>query len=551
MRKAALFTAIALLAAGGGAFALLRETSAPSVAEELATTDRTFQTNDPMERACSLPEEYLVRIQRGHDPDRSEDVTIVPQEPNYPGTFDLNSHTGPWDYVQRVPLILYGPGRIDGGELDGDATLADIYPTVGQLTSVELPQRDGTVLSDAIAVRTEGTPRMIVAVMWDGVGTNVLQRWPDAWPHLARLAREGAHYTNAIVGSSPSITPATHSTLGTGVFPETHRVTGVQFRAKDGGIDRSFAARNPSIIAIGTFADRIDKELGNQPLVGLVGWQQWHLGMIGHGSSIAGGDADHVALIEESGEIKGGDAYSTPNYLNAPGIGSMLENRIEELDRADGAADGRWRGRDIQAEHNNPAWIEFEADLILELWDRAGYGSDAVPDLFFTNFKATDLIGHTDTMDSPAMAEVLGAQDAALGRLVEYLEDEVKDYVLIVTADHGSTPRADTTGAWPIDQVELTDDLDDHFSVTGPSLVEQTTAAGYFLDSAVMSDHRVTTDAVARYLNSYRLAENWDGSELPEDYRARRGEHVFAAAFPSDDIDDIAACAGSADDGGG
>ncbi|MGH2778098.1 MAG: hypothetical protein ACRDJB_05560, partial [Actinomycetota bacterium] len=47
--------------------------------------NRSFDSNDLMERGCNLPIKYLQRIWRGHDPVHSEDVTTVPLAPNSSG----------------------------------------------------------------------------------------------------------------------------------------------------------------------------------------------------------------------------------------------------------------------------------------------------------------------------------------------------------------------------------------------------------------------------------------------------------------------------------
>ena len=44
--------------------------------------------------------------------------------------------------------------------------------------------------------------------------------------------------------------------------------------------------------------------------------------------------------------------------------------------------------------------------------------TDGVFDLFFANYKPTDIVGHQHNIDSDEMGDVLEAQDADLGRLV-------------------------------------------------------------------------------------------------------------------------------------
>ena len=496
---------------------------------------------DARARACALPVETLQRIERGYVDGRSPDVTTVPEAPNYLGSFEVASHSGPWDYLQDIPLVLYGPGRVPAGVVaERPVTLADVYPTVGRMLDVDLPSRSGASLVEALEDRS-GIPRLVVVVVWDGVGRNVLERWPDAWPNLALLEQQGTTYFNASVGSSPSITPSAHSTLGTGAWPNEHMVSGIQFR--DGSeIAVSFSGRDPSVLRLPTFADLIDLELDNKPKVGLVGWRAWHLGMMGHGAAWKGGDRDHLALVGFGGHLFGQtEVFSTPGYL---GGSELLSRRIRELDALDGTVDGAWREHDVATSHDNSAWVSFETDVVLQLLEREHFGRDRVPDLLFVNYKMTDIVGHRHSMDSVEMEDVLRAQDTSLKRLVDYLDRRVSDYVLFLTADHGHTPSPDRTGAWPIDQDELAADLDDRFDVPlGQDLTLAVTAVGPFLDHEVMAELDVDASEVARFLNSYTIGDNASGP-LPDGYESRRNERIFSAAFPSDELGEVAECAG-------
>jgi Type I phosphodiesterase / nucleotide pyrophosphatase len=512
--------------------------------EEAGPGNRANSTrNDLIERACSLDRELLLRIKRGHHEVHSEDVTAVPLVPNYPGSFNVTSHSGPWDYLQRVPLVFYGPTIIEGHgrPLTQEASIVDVYPTVGELTGTSLPPREGTLLEGAIDEEASASPKVILTIIWDGVGRNVLERWPSAWPTLERMEREGTSYMNAVVGSSPSITPATHSSLGTGAYPRRHAVTAIEYRDDEGNIDTAFADRDPGGLRLTTFADEIDRELGNEPLTGMIAWRSWHQGMLGHGSMTPGGDRDHLGLIGFSQEVLGNDRYySTPSYLkDFPG----LEERFSELDRADGEIDGEWMGDPIAERHDNPAWINYQTDVLLGLMDNEGYGADDVPDMLFTNYKVTDIVGHQYTMDSPRMKAVLRAQDEALARILEYLDEEVGDYVVILSADHGHTPSARRTGAWPILQGQLSADLAEHFDISEEDLVQQTTAVGTFLDQEVLEEQGATLEDVARFLNDYTIGDNWGEDELPPEYEGREDEPVFEAVWPSDSIDEIMRCA--------
>ncbi len=171
------------------------------------------------------------------------------------------------------------------------------------------------------------------------------------------------------------------------------------------------------------------------------------------------------------------------------------------------------------------------------------YGGDDVPDVFATNHKVTDIVSHQHGINSQRMRVAVQAQDAALGRLVSWLDENAGDYALIITADHGNTPRAEETGAWPVLQRELARDIDRRFDVPrGRSLVEATTAVGPFLDLEVMDELDVTREDVARFLNGYTVAENWSRAELPAGYEDRGHENVFSAAFAKDQLDEVLRC---------
>ena len=542
MSRKAIPILVVLALVGAGLFVLRRDEAEPNAAEELAAAERTFESNDWMERACALPEKQLVRLWRGHHKVHSEDVTIVPLPPNYSGGFGVTSHSGPWEYLQNVPLVFYGPQQIRAsGPLDEFASVADIYPTAGALTDVDLPAREGRVLDEALA-ESGAPPKLIVMVVWDGVGRNVLDHWEGRWPNLKRMEEEGTSYLRATVGSSPSITPATHATMGTGSFPKEHTVTAIEYRGRAGNVRGVLPGRDPSDLELTTFADEIDRALGNAPIAGMLAWKNWHLGMLGHGAALEGGDTDQLALIGSKHEMTGLDGtYETPDYLERfPG----LDEHAEELDRSDGEADDMWRGHPLLEQHDNPAWVRWQTDAILAMLDREGYGADDSTDFFFTNYKPTDIVAHQHNMDSPEMGDTLEAQDAALGELVEFLDRKVRDYVVILTSDHGNTPPPTRSGAWPLLQAQLQEDIDAHFGASkGKSLIETTTAAGPFLDFDVADDLGVSAEDVAEFLNGYTIQENYKEEQLPEGYEDRGDENILAAAYPSDRIADILECA--------
>ena len=129
-----------------------------------------------------------------------------------------------WMYLERIPLVAYGPG-CDRGRHRGaglarrpgaDDRAADRFRRLARATATggRCPARAPPALT---------RPKVVVTFVFDGGGWNVLAPWPDDWPHLGALMREGANYRNAITGSFPAVTACAHATIGTGTFPQQAR----------------------------------------------------------------------------------------------------------------------------------------------------------------------------------------------------------------------------------------------------------------------------------------------------------------------------------------
>jgi hypothetical protein len=515
--------------------------------------ERDFR--DWLDAGCAVTLEHLARIRRGHFPGRSPDVFAVPRSRHFFGGFIDTSHSGPWDYLQRVPLVFYGPGfiRQDGVvDLDREVTLADVAPTLAELTGTKMPATlHGRVINEVLVPESERRkmPRLIVVVVWDGGGTYVLDSYPDTWPNLKRLAARGTAISNATVGSSPSITPAIHANIGTGEFPKQHGIVGIPLRV-GGRVVNSFKNRSPENLIAPTLADLYDPTTANEAKIGMIAYRAWHLGMMGHGALWPGGDKDIAALVDTSENLVTNRAYyKLPRYLKrVPGLSRF----VSQADASDGQRDGAWMGHlldDVALRRDSPAWILYQTRMIKELLRREAFGTDDVPDLFFTNYKHPDETGHNFNMLSEEMPVTLRFTDAALGDLQGWLDDRVGrgKWVVVVTADHGQTPKPSATGAWPISTGRLKQDVEDAFEA--PGLVEETSPAGLWLDRDRLSAAGATVEEVANWMLDYTIGDNAsDRSKVPRNYRDRLEETLLAAAFPSDGMGRVWACAKAGDE---
>ena len=557
--RAGAFALALLLTACPGGESPPEEPSSPStrslgkLAEPVEIETAPAPQGNWRQAACDLTPEQLTLIARGYSPDRSPDLTFVPRAPNYFGSFTATSHSGPWDYVQRVPIVFYGPGFIRArGELQPArvATSADVAPTLAELLGMEWPaDRPSTALTEALVDPEDRPtpPRLIVTIVWDGGGRDVLDQWPDEWPNLEAMIRGGTSFGNAVVGSSPPVTPAVHATIGTGTFPNEHGIVDIPLRIGNEVVG-SWSDDSPRFLKTETLADIYDKQQGNASEIAMVGASEWHLGLIGHGAYLEGGDHDFAVMKSQGGDNITNDAfYELPDYLSDL---EGFEELVERVDREDGKADNRWLGNDILEDphlvQESPASTLYQTRVIKELLTKESFGQDDVPDLLFTNYKQIDLVGHRYNMLEPEMREAVRYTDQELGELIEFLNEWVgeEQWVIALTADHGSTPAAEAIGAWPISTPEVVADLSDHFGLPASEIIDETRVTGFWLNRDGLAAAGISIEEVADFMLDMRIEDNAvDVDELPEGYEKRLDEHIFSAVWPAEHTDEILDCA--------
>lgn len=504
--------------------------------------------------AAELGTDVVEQLIRGYVPGRSGEISLVTPPwttvAQWPGGLrsrrdPRTTHASPWAYLARVPIILHGPGYVRPGvRSERSVDVADLAPTFAELLGFDFRAPDGTVLREALLPRKQRKPppRLVVLVVQDGGGWNVLERWPRAWPTQRRLAMEGTTYLNATVGSAPPVTASVHATMGTGAYPRTHGLPENTGRLPDGSLgELYFHQADPRLLRAETLADAWDRDNGNRPWVGLLGYDTWHLGMMGKGAQAEGGDRDVAVLWgpkDPSDSEKNTrfwsneDVYALPPYLPGP---EDLDQELRQLDIGDGAGDGRWLDNDLEDSllvPGTPAFVRHQRKVLLEMVRREPIGRDRVTDFLFVELKPSDTAGHLWNMLSGEVRQVLEAQDRVLEDLVALLDERVGrgSYVMAVTADHGQVPFPSTTGGLRVDRFRMLDRLEERF---GEGIVEAVHPDDLYLNVDAVQDAGITVEDVARYVATLRYRdvapEGTDVEKLPPRIANRR---VFTAALP-------------------
>jgi predicted AlkP superfamily pyrophosphatase or phosphodiesterase len=516
------------------AFLILRDGDKPTVVLEPSQSAM----------AANIGSDVMQHLERGHVPDVSAEITLVPRPHRYvagnwdpeelagpPDTF--TSHPNPWRYLAHIPLILYGPGYIPVGTENQEVVdLADLAPTYAAILGMTGLEADGEPLPE-IEAPASNQPKAIFTIVLDGGGWNLLDEYPTAWPAIKRLAERGTSYTNATTGSAPSLTGALHPTLGTGFYPKNHGVP----------TNPAWAVNALRVAAV---SELWDEQNDNAAVVAATAFHTTHLGMIGHGLGREGGDQDVAVLWKlESFEWFTPEAYFLlPDYLSKADLETLAAYE-EELDERDGKEDELWFGNSIEEIREpivrpaTPAFVRFSADATLEVLANEGVGRDEITDFMWVEMKMPDYAGHEWNMLRPEVEDVLRETDRQVERFKRALDEAVGkgNYILAITADHGQQPLADTAGGWRINAAELERDLVIRFG----NVIDAVTTFEVDLDPGGLEELGVDAEEITAFLGDYTIADNLpaksEGLDLVPDGRLK--ERLFAGAFTTGFLSDL------------
>lgn len=555
-----LVTAAALIAVGAVALAWPssgttdRPGPGPTRAQPAPTSETLAPGRLANEVCDSVPREVLVRTVNGTHPTRSGQVQMIPAFPNF--VDGGLTHATPFDHTQQVPLLLYGPGYVRPGVYDEPTSLTDLSQTAASLLKFDgFTAPDGRSLDEGLLPAGERrTPKLIVTMVWDSAGTDLLDRWNDSWPNLRALAAEGAWFTNAQLNASPSNTPPSHAEIGTGAYPRHHGMVD-EYIWIDGDL-RKPNARGPIYLELPTLADLYDLAMDNEPIVGAAASLSAHLMMMGHGKGWQDGDADIAIAREVQDAQTGGDDtarrwnltdgmrpyYRLPGWVNDDSIDAVLEQAKTELDQLDGSLDGLWRTHSIEAMaegFNTPARTPYQTALFEELVRREGFGADDVPDLLYLNYKIIDTLGHQFSADGEELTDALEIQDADLQGFVDFLNREVGrgEWVLMLTADHGMQRDPAVNGAFPIDIDRLVGAVETAFGGTEyRPVILKARPTQLWLDEAKLRRGGYSVEQVSAFVQRLTHADTAGSRGIqPGEGNLR----VFDAVFPTSVIEQL------------
>jgi hypothetical protein len=277
--------------------------AAPAAALRAMCVGRSCVREEPARTRvpfCSLPEDVRALLAAGFRDGRGPHLFAVAGTTPVRGASGVRGLPVPWPGRETgdpgtVPLAFAGDGVRAGTEVPDRAVLDSVAPTIAKAIGLDRPHpgvRSGRAIQ-GITDRSE-RPRLVVEVVWKGVGTAALRADPAAWPTLRGIIEDHPGTLRATAGSLPLDPAAVLTTIGTGGLPRDHGITGALLRNDHGRVVRAWGRAAPySVIA--ALGDDLDQELSQEPKVGAVVADVTDRGVVG-GTWYVDGDADDLTI---------------------------------------------------------------------------------------------------------------------------------------------------------------------------------------------------------------------------------------------------------------
>lgn len=245
-------------------------------------------------------------------------------------------------------------------------------------------------------------------------------------PNLAKLAASGTVYDDAWVGQLPSITEASHASLGTGVFPRRHGILGDTWRVPgtahmapnilSAALDRTgYIGKYIQQSRVPTVAQLVHQHLPGSLVVTLSGHKVYAADGLGAGA------ADFIGF---AGKDSRGHfvPQAIPGHEPARSILSSPQLDLPTPPTAPGVEDG---------------WTTTLAEKYLFKYH---------PRVMMINLPEVDVAGHANGTAATVMQPLMADVDIQIGRLVAAYgrAGMLSQTTIIITADHGMVPDVHT-----------------------------------------------------------------------------------------------------------
>jgi arylsulfatase A-like enzyme len=254
-------------------------------------------------------------------------------------------------------------------------------------------------------------------------------------PNLARLAASGVQYSQAWVGELPSVTEASHATIGTGVLPTRHGILGDTWRVP--GTERMSPNLLNSQLTRTGYIGKFIKQTG-VPSVAAITHLRWPgskvVTLSGHkvyaADALGAGSADYIAY---------GAKDARGHFVPATIPGHEYDASILHSPQLDLPSYPRQPGTE-------DTWTTTLALKFLFKYH---------PRVMMINLPEVDVYGHISGTSATVMQPLMVNVDKQIGRLVAAYGRAgiLPQTTFVITSDHGMVPGLHTVASQQITNI--------------------------------------------------------------------------------------------------
>ncbi|MBI2794691.1 MAG: alkaline phosphatase family protein [Ignavibacteria bacterium] len=313
------------------------------------------------------------------------------------------------------------------------------------------------------------TPRLAVVVSFDQFRGDYAKKFSQfiGSKGFARIALQGAVLSKCFYHHAGTATGPGHAALLTGCDPYRSGITSNYFcdtRQKQCGYcaTDSNDVVSPIKLEASTIGDVLRSANAKSKVIGISIKDRASVLMAGHNPTAV------VWVDKETKNYTTSSYYDTPVWLSsikqlsAPKkFAGKTWNTVIPQSKNPAEDDVRYEGTMSTGRRTFPYKLpkfdseEFYSDFVrspfsmqslfnaaFEVIAAEKLGSDNLPDLLCIGVSTTDFVGHTFGPDSREVQELYVYADQLVARLIDSLDERVgrKNYVLIITSDHGVSP---------------------------------------------------------------------------------------------------------------
>ncbi len=344
------------------------------------------------------------------------------------------------------------------------------------------------ILLLATSLFAKKKPRAVIVISFDQMRGDYFKRWEKYFSEkgFKRVFEQGTYFSACYYEHANNMTGPGHATLLTGKYPNLSGIVANNF------YDYSYAHKfycvedpvvpseiSPKLLATETLQDVLKKHNPRSKVISVALKDRAAVLM-------AGKSSEHLVFWFDSRNKKFTSSKYYEKFYEAESLSAdfstlfpvarySLETWKASLQNSPYPDSSEYEGN-FPAGGNNvfphrlppinstkfskafltsPFSVEYLFEFSKFLIIRNKIGKDKHTDIITIGVSSTDYVGHRFGPDSREILEMYVAVDKMLADFLDFLDKEIKDYVLVITSDHGVTPIPETVNAGRFSEKEL------------------------------------------------------------------------------------------------